>query len=131
MNRSRKLCLLLLTILGGLILLFFLYLFISSFFSRTETYYISDVDVYIKTIWKPRDKYGYILLGNSSDITISDDIDYIKVYPKVSNGIFLKQNNDTVWVNNPIVLSVYKEGNDLKYSHVEADRPKKLTLRNI
>lgn len=70
-------------------------------------------------------------MGNSSDITISDDIDYIKVYPKVSNGIFLKQNNDTVWVNNPIVLSVYKEGNDLKYRHVEADRPKKLTLRNI
>lgn len=126
MNRSRKSCLLLLIILGNPILLFFLYLFIGSFFSRTKTYYISDVNLYIKTIKKPRDKYGYILLGNNPDITISDSTDYIKVYPQLSNGIFLKQNNDTIWVNNPIELSVYNGNNGLDYKYIETNKPLKI-----
>lgn len=129
MNRNRKSCLLLLIILGSPILLFFLYLFISSFLSRTKTYYVSDVNMYIKTIWKPYDKYGYILLGNNPDITLSDKIDYIKVYPKISNGIFLKQNNDTVWVNNPIQLSVYYGNNGLEYKYIEANKPKKVNCQ--
>lgn len=126
MNRSRKSCLLFLVILGSPILLFFLYLFIGSFFSRTKTYYISDVNLYIKTIKKPRDKYGYILLGNNPDITISDSTDYIKVYPRLSNGIFLKQNNDTIWVDNPIELSVYKGNNGLEYKYIETNKPLKI-----
>lgn len=129
MSWKRKSVILFIIAIACLIIFFFLYLFINSFFTKTKTYYIPEVNMYIKTIWKPHDKYGYILLGNNPDMTISDSTDYIKVYPKVSNGIFLKYNNDTVWVNNPIELNVRNKNNSLQYEYIETNKPQKINAK--
>ena len=110
MNRSRKSCLLLLVILGSPILLFFLYLFVSSFFPRTETYYIPQLDMYVRTIIKPKDEYGYILFGDNPNLILSDSTDYIGVYTNISNSVIVKPNEDTIWFCSQIKQDVLNEG---------------------
>lgn len=92
------------------IVLILLYLYISSFSARTKTYYIPDVDLYVKTILTPKDKFGYILFGNNSDILLSDSVDYISVYYNISNSVIINSNKkDTIWYYNQIAYNKLQE----------------------
>lgn len=86
-----------------LILLFFLYPSVGSFFSKTQIYYIPEFNLYVKTILKPRNKYGTVLFGDKPDISFSDSTDYINVYYNISNSVLINPNRkDTIWFYNQI-----------------------------
>ncbi len=123
MNQNRKSGLLLLAITVSSILLFIIYLFINSAFSNNEKiYYIFQADLYIKTIHKPNDKYGYLLWGNTPNITLSNNNDYMSVYTNISNSILVNPiDRDTIWFCSQIVKNTLNEG---EYTII--NRPKEI-----
>jgi hypothetical protein len=61
--------------LGGILLL----VLVNTVIPRKNLYYVSKLDMYIKTIYYPKDEFGYILFGKDKDLAISDTCDYIAV----------------------------------------------------
>lgn len=124
--KKRRIPLTILVILITPIIIFLFYLFLSSFCTKINAYYISEANIYIKSEWKPREKYGFLLFGDNPNFITIDSADYIKVYLGISSGVFLKPKNDTIWVNNPIELAInYSDGN-IQYEYKETNQPKKI-----
>jgi len=63
-------------ILIGLIMLT---LFANSFIAREKLYYVPKIDMYLKTIYYPKDEFGYILFSKDSTLTLCNTVDYIVV----------------------------------------------------
>lgn len=128
MNRNRKSCLFLLVIAISPIVLFLLYLFINSFFSRTETYYIPQLDMYVKTIIKTKDKYGYVLFGDNPNLILSDSTDYIGVHTNISNSVLINLNKDTIWFCSQIKQNEIKEGEYTVMNRAKEIKQKKFVI---
>ena len=51
---------------------------------KEEIYYIEDIDMYMKMIWNPSNSYGIVLFGDNDFLSLSENIDYIKVHKNIS-----------------------------------------------
>ena len=54
-------------------------LFANSFIAREKLYYVPKIDMYLKTIYYPKDEFGYILFSKDSTLTLCNTVDYIVV----------------------------------------------------
>jgi hypothetical protein len=87
--------------------------------------------MYIKTIVAPRDIMGYILLGKSSNLLISDTIDYITVVKKLSHEILVDSIKNNIYLRYSVmdriednklvdkVLFMYGNKNPVHYSMID------------
>lgn len=64
-----------LIVLGGILLL----TLINAFIPRKKLYYVPQMEMYIKTIYYPKDEFGYIIFGKNNNLSVSDTDDYIAV----------------------------------------------------
>jgi hypothetical protein len=83
-----------------------------SFFIEENTYYIPQAKIYVKTILRSGENYGYILFSNDSIMNLSEDIDYIKSSTDLSAIFVLKQNNSDT-------IGLYYNGNILKVNQIK------------
>lgn len=77
-----------------------------------QVYYVPQIRLYIKTIKKNGDRYGYILFGNDSIMDLSKNIDYIK------SSIYLS----AIFVLNPNCpddIGIYYNGNVSEVNQVK------------
>lgn len=59
-----------------------------------QTYYIPQVKMYAKTVYKAGDKSGYTMFSNDSIMSLSKNIDYVKSSSKLS-AIFVLNTMDS------------------------------------
>lgn len=67
---------------GGVLLL----TTINTFIPRKKLYYVPQMEMYIKTIYYPKDEFGYIILGKNKYISVTDSDDYV-VVGKQTGGV--------------------------------------------
>ncbi len=94
----RKSCLASFAIFLLLVVACFLYLFINGLIAREKVYYIPEVGMYIKTIAVPKEDVGYILFGNSGNIALSDNTDFITVGKNISTQILLDSHKKNIYL---------------------------------
>jgi len=98
-KKSKKMLLFFLTLIIVVLIIF--WLIAPSFVSKKRLYYIPQVEMYIKIVKPPLNKYGYVFFSKDSVFVPSEQVDHLKVYksetariniiinPNVKNELFL------------------------------------------
>jgi len=116
-----------LIILGGISLL----ILVNTYIPRKKLYYVPQMDMYLKTIYYPKDEFGYIIFGNNRNISISDTVDYIAV-GKQTGGVcatILVNPNKRNEVNFLLIFnSIYKKNQKHYKFHMMKDNVEEDTV---
>lgn len=102
--KMRKPVILILSIFMTLFTLPVLFLFIKQYKYQEKLYYIEDIKLYVKVIFRPKDYHGYVILSTDSETLLSDSTDFIKT--SRNNGISFiinSQNTDTIFIKKNLV----------------------------
>lgn len=105
-----------------LALLLVLSIYFSSIKTRSDVYYIPQLSIYIKTVQKANDEYGYILFSKKRYFENPDSIDYVQVYKNISNNFIV----------NPTQTNIIYYCNQIKYNGFNGEeytiigKPKKI-----
>lgn len=87
-----------------------LYLKCSS--TEERTYYVPQTGMYIKTIRKGADDFGYVLFSNDSIMNLSKGIDYVKTSLLVSSIFILNTKDDKD-------IGLYSNRNNMEVNQVK------------
>ena len=94
MKRKLIYCVILTPIMTLLIL--FCVLLVDNYSIKEKVYYISQAEIYIKTIVKGSDKFGYILLSRNKNLKLSNSIDYIKINKNIGKSFLVNPYADSI-----------------------------------
>lgn len=117
MNKKKKNFLLFVLIQLSIIVIIFLGIVLGpSFYTSKKLYYIPQFEMYLKIIKPPLDKYGYVVFGKDSVLSLSEQMDYIKIHKSETANIIIimnPQNKNVLYVDDRFNFSTF---NPVKYS---------------
>lgn len=72
-----------------LIMVFLLYVYILGVINQDKTFYISQIETYVRVYNPPFNEYGYVYLSKDSVFSMSDHVDFLKVRKSDVGDIYL------------------------------------------
>jgi hypothetical protein len=79
---------------------------------RERVYYVPETKLYVKTIMKGSEDYGYILFSRDSNMTLSKNIDYVKSNLAVDATFILN-------LNDPDFIGLFDNKNIIEVNQVK------------